>query len=716
MTISEDDTGMNRRNFIGTVVGGIAMAKLGVASASWHGGELPSQASVSQRSISQGHWISKGLIDAGGSHEPYLFVVRRGGQRVDAREMYEQAQSEEVIRQLKSQGVEVFHTHLYKGFGMAAEKKEMEDTVRTAAIAHRLGMKIDTYVQWDTMMYETFFAEEPRAPGWIQCDAFGQPIMLEYGYQQSFRYLPCFSNQEYLDYLKKVVRYAVVEVKTDFIHFDNFALSAEPYSCHCHGCKAGFRKYLQTKYSPEQRKNRFGFENVDYVNPPLWNRSNPPESLDIIFDPAFQEWIDYRCQTMTDALGQMAALIRDLNPEVVVEINCGGVVGGNSPWMSGSDHSRLLRHTQVFWDEQDMQPGYLPDGRLITTIRTYKVARTYQNIALATSSASALGMGECLAFNQTIGFAGVNPLAPEIVKYISFYRKNRDLYIGTKDVASVAVLRSYPSITYHNSRAGLSAILVEQTLIQAKVPFHLIFDEHLSHLSPALCKVLILPDSECLSDEQLAPIRRYVEAGGGLIATGQAALYDSWRRLRVKPGLQGLIDDQGVAAAYQEEVAMASVVAGMPAQKQFGKGRVVYLPGIEFDGPMPPAEPYFSISQAFWKRPKNWKELVDAVYWAAHDDIPLQVAGPDFIGANLVEQPEKRRRLIHLVNYNTSSVPSIKRIDVKCGIPEGQKAGAINLYSADVESPDSLSFLMQDSEVLFTVPKLNVYCMVAVSW
>ena len=664
----------------------------------------------------QGSWIDKGLIDAGGSHEPYLFVVRRGGQSLNAREIYEREQSEEVIQQLKRQGVEVFHTHLYKGFGMSAEQKEMEDTVRTAAIVHRLGMKIDTYVQWGTMMYETFFAEEPRAEGWIQRDAFGQPIMLEYGYQQSFRYQPCFSNQEYLDYLKRVVHYAVVQVKTDFIHFDNFALSAEPYSCHCNSCKTGFRKHLRTKYSLDQRKDRFGFENVDYVNPPLWNRSNPPEKLDIIFDPAFQEWIDYRCQTMADALGQMAALIRSLNPEVVVEINCGGVVGGNSPWMSGSDHSRLLKHTQVFVDEQDTQPGYLSDGRLITTIRTYKVARTYQNIALATSSASELGMGECLAFNQTIGFAGVNPLAPEIIRYISFYRKNRDLYNGTKDVASVAVLWSYPSTTYHNSRAGLSAILVEQALIQAKVPFHLIFDEHLSHLSPAMCKVLILPDSECLSDEELSSIRRYVETGGGLIATGQAGIYDSWRRLRVQPGLQGLIDHQAAAPAYQEEVAMTSIVAGVPAQKQFGSGRVVYLPGIEFDGSMPPTEPYFNIGTAFWKRPKNWKQLIDAVSWASHDDIPLQIVGPDFLGVNLVEQPEKRRRLVHLVNYNAKNVPYVENIEVRCAVPEGKPAGVVRLYAPDLDTYDTLTFGMQGSEAVFTVPRLNTYCMVAVSW
>ena len=54
---------------------------------------------------------------------------------------------------------------------MAAEKAEMDDTVRAAAIAHRYGMKADTYVQWNTLMYETFFAEEPRAKDWVQRDA-----------------------------------------------------------------------------------------------------------------------------------------------------------------------------------------------------------------------------------------------------------------------------------------------------------------------------------------------------------------------------------------------------------------------------------------------------------------------------------------------------------------------------------------------------------------
>ena len=625
------------------------------------------------------------------------------------------AQSEEVIAELKAQGVEVFHTHLYKGFGMAVEKLEMEDTVRTAAIAHRLGMKIDTYIQWDTMMYETFFVEEPRAQEWFQRDASGQPIMIEYGFQQSFRYLPCFSNQEYLDYLKKVVRYAVVDVKTDFVHFDNFALSAEPSSCHCPACKTGFRRRLQTKYTAAQRKERFGFENIDYVNPPRWNNDNRPEKLETIADPVFQEWIDYRCQTMADALEQMASLIKSINPEVVVEINYGGFVGQNFPWTRGIDHARLFPMTQVFWDESDEKSEYLPDGRLISAIRTYKMARSYWNIVLTYIAGNEVRTGESLAFNQTIGFAGESPLPEQMQRYITFYRKQREFFVGARDVAPVRVLHSFASITYNNAAAGLSAILLEEALIQARVPFQIIFDEHLEDLSPLDCKTLVLPNSECLSDQQIAAIRRYVSGGGGLVVTEQSGFYDAWRRTRPESGLFGLVDNQARGEGRTGRNQRKADDASAPARKRVGAGRVAYLPRVEFDGELPAPEEYFFLGPEFWKRPANWKEIIDAVSWAAHDELELQIAGPDYLVANLVEQPTKGRRMIHLVNYDAANTPQIKDVELRCATVGGKGATSVRLYSADVDGSQALPFEMQGPNAVFTIPAMKTYCMVVVS-
>jgi hypothetical protein len=662
--------------------------------------------------IPRAKWIENGLIDAGGNHEPTLFVVRRGGQRLDARELNDAAESEAALRRLKEQGVEVFHTHFYKGFGMAAEMPGMEQTKRTAETAHKLGLKVDTYLQWSSLMYETFFAEEPRAQNWIERDAFGRPIMLTYGYQQSYRYRPCFANQEYLDYLKKIVRYAVEEVKTDFIHFDNFNSNPEPDSCHNETCTLGFRAYLKKKYTPEQRKERFGFENVDYVNPPQWNEWNPPARMQIIFDPAIQEWIDYRCQVLADALHQMAAYAKSLNPEVVIEVNPHGITGGNRGWEAAIDHSRVLKSTEVFWTEESVEPGYGADGRLLSHIRSFKLARTYRNILMAYISGNPVAIAEALAFNQTIGSAGNSPLRPDMLRYLAFYRKYRDLYTGSRDVANVAVLRSFPSITYNQRIVQLSTILTEQALIQGHIPFDMIFDEHLENLSRY--KVLVLPDTECLSDAQLAAIRKFVAAGGGLVASGQAGRYDQWRRLRPVRGLAGLIEAQPEARDYEEEVVTAEA-AGVSSLKDFEKGRVAYLPALLFDGPLPEFGKFYEVDARFWKLPRNAKELTDAVRWAARDETPLEATAPSYVVANVTEQPASNRMAVHLVNYTGGKTPAPVAVELTCRIPAGKSVRGVRLLSPDEPGPQSAEAKQDGAKVRFSA-SVKTYTVAVIEW
>jgi hypothetical protein len=664
-----------------------------------------------QDGIPKAAWLRNGMINAGGWHEPHLFIVRRGGYRPDVRKEYERSQSEEVIRRLKEQGVEVFHTHLYKGFGMAAEKAGMEDAKRTAEIAHRHGLKVDSYIQWNTLMYETFFAEEPKAKNWIQRDALRQPILLTYGYQQSYRYRPCFSNQEYLGYLKRVVRFAMEEVKTDFIHFDNFDLNPEPDSCHCDWCVRGFRDHVRRKYTPEKRKERFGFENMDHIKPPQWNMQHPPSNMDIIFDPAIQEWIDYRCQSMADALKQMATFARSFNPDVAIEINPHGITGGNRSWTRGLDHSRLLKFTDAFWTEEEAAPAAHEDGHMTSRIRTYKMARTYQNIVMINNTDHPLSVAESLAFNQTIAFAGRDPLRPEMRRYIDFYRKHRDIYSGAEEVPTVAVLRSYPSITYHHSSVQLATILAEQALIEARIPFVLIFDEHLANLSRY--KVLVLPETECLSDAQLASVRAFVAGGGGLVATGLTGLYDEWRRPRLEPGLAGLVDSQPEAKEYEERVRRVWS-SGPAAFKEYEKGRVAYFPRIDPDPPRPQLAPYFEITQDLWRKPANWQDVAEAVRWASGDTLPLRVGGPPHLVANLTSQADRRRMMVHLVNYRARAGEHVKEIEVGVRLAEGASAPKVILISPDAEEK-TINLTKEGNEFRFTIPSIQTYSVAIMS-
>ena len=695
---------LNRRDFIGGAVASAATAKF------MRGAELAGEGVF----MKHDKWMHNGLIDAGGTHEPYLFIVRRGGRRLDARQTNVYAQSEELIRRLSNNGVEVFHTHLYKGFGMEAEWEEMEETRKAVEIAHRMGMKADTYIQWNTMMYETFFAEQPQAVNWIQRDIAGLPILLPYGYQQSFRYRPCFANQEYLNYLKRIVKYAIVEVKTDFIHFDNFDVNAEPDSCHCPMCVSGFRKHLNTKYSPSQLSERFGFKRVDFVNPPQWNKDNPPEKMQIIYDPAFQEWIDFRCQVLADALRQISEYASSLNADVALEINPAGITGGNRPWVAGIDHARLLKFTKAFWSEEGNAPGYHADGQLVSKIRSYKLARAYSNVLLTYVENNQLALAEDLAFNQTLGFVGVDPISEDTEKYIRFFRTYRNSYVDSEDVANVGILRSYASLTYNNAVTQLCAIQAEQCLIQSSILFNLVFDDDLRNLEKYA--VLVLPDSECLSDEQITHLRRYVEGGGGLVVIGQTGQYDEWRRVRVVPGLRGLVDNQQPVMDYQESVGASNVKAAPASKKQVGRGRVGYLPAMEFDGPMPAHTSNFEITNEFWKRPKNWQEFIDLVHWAQNGQNPLSVSGPEFVVANCTCQPRKRITFVHLVNYNAAQLPSVKSIGISAALPDRHTATRVTLATPDTKSAQQINFVNASSRTLITVPELQTYALIAIEW
>jgi hypothetical protein len=670
-------------------------------------------ATLAGEDLPRAKWLENGMIDGGGKHEPLSFMRRVGGNSVDAQKEYERQQSPEVIRRLKEQGIEVFHTHLFKGFGMAAEASEMEDARRAAAYAHQIGLKVDTYIQWNSLMYETFFAEEPKAKDWIQRDAAGQPITLEYGWEQSFRYRVCFSNPGYLEYLEKVVRYAIEQVKTDFIHFDNFANNPEPDSCHCPYCVRGFREFLKAKYPPAQRRERFGFENMDYVNPPVWNSSNPPEKMEAIRDPMLQEWVAFRCRQMAEALRKISLFARSLNKDVAIEINPNGFTDDNRAWTGGVDYSQLLPWTDMVVTEEENEPGYEPDGRLVSRIRSFMLARAYRNILFAHPHGNPIALAEALAFSQTLGRAGDDPLPADTLRYIDFYRRRRDLYKGTEENAPVAVLRSYPSIAYHSARAQLSALLVEQALIQARIPFRLIFDEQLSTLSSY--KVLVLPESECLSDAQLAAITNFVHGGGGLVALGDTGLYDEWLRLRSHPGLADLLPTQPRGEKFGE-IPKWHVVIGPTVRTAYGEGRAAYVPGIEYDGPRPAPKPYFSLPNEFVKCPKNAGEIVDAVRWAAHDPMPVQVDGPAYLVSNLVEQPANHRSVLHLINYNAKRVPVVTAIDVTLPKQGSRTPARITVVSPDSVDTQTLAPHEDPASFHFTLPAMHTYSVVVVDW
>jgi len=221
---------------------------------------------------------------------------------------------------------------------------------------------------------------------------------------------------------------------------------------------------------------------------------------------------------------------------------------------------------------------------------------------------------------------------------------------------------------------------------------------------------LILPDSECLSDSQLTAIRDFVSRGG-LVALGQAGLYDEWLRPRATPGLGDLPPSQKPGHSFGEETHWHELT-GPTMKHEFERGRAAYVPGVEFDGAMPAARPYFAITNPFWKNPKNAGQIISA----ARDPLPVRVTAPDYLVANFVRQPETRRWLIHLLNYDAVRTPSISGVTVTLTPTGPGKPTGVKLVSPDSPENQTLSTEIDSSGIHVRIPEVKTYTVVVVDW
>jgi hypothetical protein len=244
------------------------------------------------------------------------------------------------------------------------------------------------------------------------------------------------------------------------------------------------------------------------------------------------------------------------------------------------------------------------------------------------------------------------------------------------------------------------------------VPFHIIFDKHLENLAPY--RVIVLPDSECLSDSQIAAIRQFVESGGGLVVVGASGLYDQWRRALVTPGLAGLVDTQPAAHAYQEHVEQHGEEE-QQVRKQVGRGRVVYLSSLRFDGPLPEFKAYFTIDNRYWKNPTNARQFLEGVSWAGNDEPSVHVQGPKYLIANAIEQPSRQFTAVHLVNYNAHQGPA-GNVLVTCRHPQNARITAARLYTPDLAEQMELELNTSGAVTAFDVPQIKTYAIVMAKW
>jgi hypothetical protein len=460
--------------------------------------------SATATAIERPKWMDEpGIVMAGSWEEP-SFRARCLGRLdyqlpPDKEQLYARERSAQTIAQLKALGVNFLMIYCYKGAGHFTERRGMEDARQFAAAGRRAGMRIGTYIG-GTMLYERLFQEQIEAPTWQARGPHGEPLY--YHPQQQFRYAAVRNHPGFIEYLKVPVRFAVEEVRTDLVHFDNFGCGAASYDAYS---QERFRAYLEARGKPP---------------------ADPPVSADPR-DPLVRDWADYKCQALAEHYAEMSRFIRGLNPACAVECNPGGV-GGGSGAAYGIDHARLLPLGNAFWDE-NYGADWSPKQRTARTrIRSLKVGRLFGNSTFLYCE-SPLDLAESMAFNENClgsiswfewgqvrsAHLSGKPIPPEVKTYVRFFLDHQDLFRHTPPVADVAVLRTFAEQAFGHPRA----YAVEQGLIQAQAAWRIIFDQQLDALADY--RVLVAPDDTWLSADQRRKLAGFA-ARGGLVVRSAA--------------------------------------------------------------------------------------------------------------------------------------------------------------------------------------------------
>lgn len=630
------------------------------------------------------------------THEPLEFLLRRGDHYDDEPEQYQRMCRPENIKRMADAGLRWGCIFFYKGFGLEYERHNMEQAKQVADVMHQLDMKVALYMA-GTMFTETLYREVPEARDWEQRDQDNHWV--PYGIQ-TYRHYACPNSQGYREYIKRVLKIAVEDLRADEIIFDNVMLQDEPKSCRCPRCMEAFRNFLQERYPTKDAvKRRFGLPDVDCIRVNEWSSPEQPKVFSALNDPVLQEWVRFRCESHANNYNELSDYIKSLNPNVAVHLNIKGLYSFNRYWTNAVYHPLFANHVDIMtFDTGGYDAGINPKtGALVSQIRSYKMARRLGircSEILRNDLLAAVHMA--FSYQNPVGGQVGMPFGSGAHRFntpvMEFFREYNDrYYTGVDNVADVAVLRNWPSMAYSINAAYFPATLMEQVLIQYKIPFDLLFEEQLDRIDRY--DAVILAGQECVSDEQVELLLQYVRNGGSLILACNTGEYNQWReRRRTNP---------------------------LPPARAEGKGRIIYIPEII------PADSLDSgvsgtglarnriMSTAEWVLPENHRQISQTIVDALPKGLSITTEAPLTTVMELFNRPATRESIVHFVNFDRQNKLEPFRVTMRKQFPG--RVRSVSCFSPDADDPVALDFRESDESVIFTVPSTRLYSMIVVA-
>jgi hypothetical protein len=127
---------------------------------------------------------------------------------------------------------------------------------------------------------------------------------------------------------------------------------------------------------------------------------------------------------------------------------------------------------------------------------------------------------------------------------MQWHKLNEKYLINRHPIATVGVVWSQQNTDFYG-RDNVGQLVdlpyrgITGALIRARIPYIPVHADHIDRDGLRL-SALILPNFGAMTNAQVASVKRFVNNGGGLIATGESSLYDEWGNAHVDYALADL--------------------------------------------------------------------------------------------------------------------------------------------------------------------------------
>jgi hypothetical protein len=357
-------------------------------------------------------------------------------------------------------------------------------------------------------------------PDWFAVDGGGRP------YMTGDLHVACVNGPYYEEWIPGILREIIERTHPEGITDNSWSGLGRGSICYCDNCARKFRE--ATKVDLPRQKD--------------WN------------SPAYRAWIGW-------SYARRLA-IWDLNNRITKA--AGGPdclwIGMNSGSVSGQagslrDYKEICKRAEIIMLDHQARSdatGFQHNGdagKMIHGLLGWEKLipesmAMYQN-GKPTFRLSAKPAAEARMW-MVAGFAGgIQPWWHHVGAYhedrrtyrtaeplLRWHKANEQYLVNRRPVASVGVVWSQQNSDFYG-RDNADELVelpyrgIVQALIRARIPYLPVHVDHIEREAPNLA-LLILPNFGAMSESQCASVRRFVERGGGLIATGESSRYDEW--------------------------------------------------------------------------------------------------------------------------------------------------------------------------------------------